>query len=112
MESIEQGLRFRYLRYSSCYIDLLKFALSENGQDEWIERIPSIPLYLELGACSDTMVNLIGIGLSRITAGIIAERAVNKEMGRSEVLEWLKRQNLRALNVPSVCIREVEELVL
>jgi hypothetical protein len=57
------------------------------------------------------MVNLIGIGLSRITAGIIAEKAINKEMGRSEVLEWLKRQNLRALNVPSVCIREVEELL-
>lgn len=111
MDNIEQGLRFRYLRYSSCYIDLLKFALSEARQEEWVERIPPIPLYLELGACSDTMVNLIGIGLSRITAGIIAERAVNKEMGRSEVLEWLKRQNLRALNVPSVCIREVEELL-
>lgn len=112
MENIEQGLRFRYLRYSSCYIDLLKLALSETKQEEWIERIPSIPLYLELGACSETMVNLIGIGLSRITAGIIAEKAVNKEMGRSEVLEWLKRQNLRALNVPSVCIREVQELLL
>ena len=93
-------------------IDLLKFALSETKEEEWVERIPSIPLYLELGACSDTMVNLIGIGLSRITAGIITERAVNKELGRSEVLEWLKRQNLRALNVPSVCIREVEELLL
>lgn len=112
MEDIEQGLRFRYLRYGSCYIDLLKLALSEAKQEEWIERVPSIPLYLELGACSDTMVNLIGIGLSRITAGIIAERAVNKEMGRPEVLDWLKRQNLRALNVPFVCIREVEGLLL
>lgn len=111
MENIEQGLRFRYLRYSSCYIDLLKFALIETQNDEWVERVPSIPLYLELGACSDTMVNLIGIGLSRITAGIISDRAVNKAMGRSEVFDWLKKQNLSALNVPSVCIREVEGLI-
>lgn len=111
MENIEQRLRFRYLRYSSCYIDLLKLALGETHNEEWIERIPSIPIYLELGACSDTMVNLIGIGLSRITAGIIADKAVNKVMGRSETMNWLKQQNLRALNVPSTCIREVEGLL-
>jgi len=111
MENIEQGIRFRYLRYGSCYMDLLKLALSQTGQEELIERIPAIPLYLELGACSDTMVSLIGLGLSRITAGILADKTVNKEMDRSGALDWLKRQNLRALNVPGVCIKEVGELL-
>lgn len=93
-------------------IDLLEVALGQTGYEEQIERIPPIPLYLELGACSDTMVSLIGFSLSRITASILADKTVHKGMDRSGVLDWLKRQNLRALNVPHICIREVEELIL
>ena len=111
MENIEQGIRFRYLRYGSCYIDLLKLALIQMGHEEKTERIPAIPLYLELGACSDTMVSLIGLGLSRITASILADKSVNKDMDRSGVVNWLKGRNLRALNVPYICIKEVEELL-
>lgn len=107
MKNIEQDLRFRYVKYASCYNDLLQEALNKTGNESYTGSIPPIPLFLELGASSKTMVSLIGWGLSRTTAKILTDKAQNKNMGRREILIWLKRQNLEALDVPGICIKEI-----
>ena len=110
MSDIEQELCFRYVKYTRCCLDLLQYALHQTGNGNLVSRIPSIPLYLELGASSGTMVSLIGLGLSRTTSGILAEKAVNKEMDTHSAEAWLLRQNLEGMGVPGICIREVEKL--
>jgi hypothetical protein len=110
MSDVEQDLCFRYVKYTRCCLDLLQHVLHETGNAELVGRIPSIPLYLELGASSCTMVSLIGLGLSRTTSGILADKAVNKDMDTRQAEAWLLRQNLEGLGVPGICMREVEKL--
>lgn len=107
MRQIENDLRFRYVKYTTCYNDLLQYALIQTGNDALVKGIPQIPLYLELGASSKSMVSFISLGLSRTTAGILSEKTVNKDMDRTHTLIWIKNQNLASLGVPQVCIREI-----
>lgn len=111
MANVEQDLRFRYVKYSAAYIDLLSEALRRSNQPELVERIPPIPLFLELGACSKTMVSLVGLGLSRTSAGILTDHAVNKDMTRPEVERWLRQQKLEAMSVSGIIIREIRRLL-
>ena len=110
MSDIETDLRFRYVKFLGCYIDILRLALKDTGNDGYVASIPSIPLYLELGASSRTMVSLISMGLSRTTAGIIAGKAVDPGMNQYEAENWLLSQNLEGLGISGICIREVEKL--
>lgn len=111
MDNIEQDLRFRYVKYISCYNDLLQEALCRTDNEEYISSIPAIHLFLELGASSKTMVSLISCGLSRTTAKILNDKAQNKTMNRQEVLEWIKRQNLEGLNISPICIKEINRIL-
>ena len=111
MEDIEQNLRFRYLNYTSCYIDLLKEALIKTGNSSYVDRIPNIPLFLEFGASSTTMVSLMGIGLSRTTAHLLSSMTPNKGMSSFEALDWLKQLRLESIDLPAVCIREIRKYI-
>lgn len=111
LETVEQDLRFRYVKYTRCYNDILALALSEEGLEVHIPRIPAIPLYLELGACSSTMVSLIGMGLSRTTAALLADQSINKAMNRPDCLRWLTTNRAVRLSLPLVCRRELETIV-
>ncbi|HZH15047.1 MAG TPA: hypothetical protein VE057_11895 [Archangium sp.] len=110
MSEIDNDLGFRYVKYGRCYIDILQAVLRNTGNEEFIKRIPNIPLYLELGASSKTMVSLIGLGLSRTTAGILAEKSVNKELDTRAAEDWLKGKDFAAMGVPEICIHELEKI--
>jgi len=109
--NIENELRFRYVKYMSCYIDLLVEALSRSGHEESIERIPSIPLFLEVGASSNTMVNLISLGFSRTAATVLARRAVNESMAILELEQWLRNQNWENSGISSIILRELRRIL-
>jgi superfamily II DNA/RNA helicase len=111
MAKIEQDLRFRYVKYTNCYNDLLKEALKQTGHEELIESIPPISLFLEIGASSYTMINLVGLGLSRTAASIIAARADNENMSMPEVEEWLSSHNWEAISVSSIILREIRRVL-
>ncbi|MBW3569498.1 MAG: DEAD/DEAH box helicase [Gemmatimonadetes bacterium] len=111
MSDIEQDVRFRYVKYVSCYNDLLAEALEQTGNSELRPRIPGLPLFMELGASSRTMVNFIGIGVSRTAAGILTGKAANKEMTRPEVERWLRTQNWNTADVSNIVLRDVMRIV-
>lgn len=111
LDDIENQLRFRYVKYTSCYQDLLAEALRRTGNEEYIQSIPSISLYLELGAASRTMISLVGLGLSRTTAGLVAGRASNLNMDRPEALRWLSRQPWDTADISPICVREIRRVV-
>ena len=108
---IENNLRFKYVKYTKCYMDLLRHALTEKGQGDVADRLVPIPLYLELGASSVTMVNLIGLGLSRLCAAIVAKEAPSASMARPELIAWLRQTNLSRRGLSPVVLREVATMV-
>ncbi|WP_256006692.1 DEAD/DEAH box helicase [Pedobacter deserti] len=111
METIENVIRFRLVQYTKCYIELLKHVLILNGQNDKAQKIPSLPLYLEIGAASGTMISLIGIGFSRTTASIINDKAADKGMDRQQSYNWLRRENWDASDIPRVCKHEIRSIL-
>jgi hypothetical protein len=100
-----------YVRLFSCYNAVLELVLRDNNRADLVASIPSIPMYLEVGACSPTMISFMGIGLSRYTAGKLRELPRRTDMSQSEARSWILRQNLETLNLPNASVREVRRLV-
>jgi len=108
---VEKELRFRYVKYVACYNDLLGEALRRTGTAEMVTRIPAIPLFLEIGASSGTMLNLVGLGLSRSAASAITQIAVQKDMDRAATEKFLAEQNWEGLGLSPVLVKELNKLV-
>ncbi len=111
LKTIGNDFRFRYVKYTSCYNDLLGEALRQSRHEERIASIPPIPLFLEIGASSQTMINLVGMGFSRTAASILAERAGSREMIMPELQQWLFRQNWETSGISQVVLREVRRIL-
>ncbi len=107
---IEVAIRFKYVKYSKCYNDLLSFLLSKNGNQLYMESIPPLHLFMELGGSSNTMVNLMGMGLSRTAAALIVPHIINSNMKRDDIINWLKRNNIYALGLPQSVLAELEQI--
>jgi hypothetical protein len=95
---------------TSCYNAVLKFVFNEINRSDLVEHIPAIPLYLEMGASSVTMLSFMEMGLSRITGRLLQDQAADSFMNVSNAQRWLGR-NSRALDrLPAACRREVGAL--
>ncbi len=108
---IENNLRFRYVKYTRCYSDILFHALELTDNQSYIGSIPPIYLFLELGACSKTMISLIGIGITRTGASILAEFAPRTDMERDDTTKWLRATNLTTKGLPITIIKEIEDVL-
>ena len=109
-EDVETDLRFRYVKYTKCYGDLLGCALLETGFDDWIPRIPALPFYLEMGASSETMLTILALGISRGSATILAERAPRPDMTKESLLRWMQQSRI-VDTLPHVVRVEVEGII-
>lgn len=112
LSDIENRLRFRYVRLMSCYTTVLQYALVESNNSDHLGRIPAYPLYLEVGACNATMVSFMSIGLSRFTANKL--RTVPRRAGMSQVeaRQWIRSQDIEALDLPRASIDEIRRIVV
>jgi hypothetical protein len=89
LTDIERDLRFKYVNLLSCYCAILKEALIATGHPAHVQKIPALPLYLELGAASQTMIQLIGFGLSRHTSSRLAGLTINRDMDQRAARSFL-----------------------
>lgn len=112
LNDIEQEVRFKYLRLTSCYIAVLAHVLKSSGHPEYLSGLSSLPSYLEMGASDQTMISFINLGVSRMTARILTEGLMNKEMGPEAVLAWLKQQSLGSLGLSSIVLADIERALL
>lgn len=110
-DEIESGVRFRYVKFSKCYNDILSFVLKNANREDLVASLPPLHLYLELGASSKTMINLIGMGLSRTAASQIAKKMINASMTSVEIKEWLSKENLNVYNLPHSVLAEIEKIL-
>jgi hypothetical protein len=111
LTEIESDLRFKYVRLFSCYNAVLEQVLKDNKRPELIASIPSVPMYLEVGACSPTMISFMGLGLSRYTAGKLRALPRRTDMSQSDARNWILRQDIDALNLPSASVKEIRRMV-
>jgi hypothetical protein len=110
LTEIEADVRFKYVRLFSCYNAVLELALRRHGYEDSIKSIPAIPLYLEMGASSVSMMSFIGLGLSRFTSTQLQKLARRVDMSQDEARLWIRRQNVEALDIPSASAKEIKRL--
>lgn len=112
LKDIEQEIRFKYLRLTTCYNAVLGHVLRESGHGELVSSIPNLPSYLEVGAADPTMVSFVGLGISRVTARTLTDSAMDKDMDEARALAWLREQNLETLIPLGIMRAEAERAIL
>lgn len=112
MDLVEQTARFKAPRYFSAYMDVLKLHLREIGREDLVDDVGlDIATQLEFGVSAKTLVSLIELGLSRMSAVILYEKISRDDLDKNGCLEWVfeRRSQLDNMNIPNVIVREIQE---
>lgn len=110
LKLIEEDLRFRYVKYLSCYASVLSEALADTGHGHRVKSIPNLALYMEMGASSASMLSLLELGVSRITSSMVVERMLDKNMAVGQVRTWLESTDMELLELPRPSLNELLRL--
>jgi hypothetical protein len=110
LDLIEGDIRFQAVRLFGCYSALLVYALDSAGLVDMVSSIPSLPLYLEVGASDKTMISFISLGLSRVTAMKLNEMSARKDLDSAGALQWLRTRPLEALGLSPLLLAEVQAI--
>jgi hypothetical protein len=108
LKDIEEEVRFKYLRLTICYLAVLTHVLKTADKAVYLPSLPALPSYLEVGASDPTMVSFVGLGVSRVTARVLTEQAMDKEMDQARALQWLKTQNLSSIVGSEIMRADIE----
>lgn len=111
LELIETQIRFQAVRLFGCYNTLLVYALRSADFVDLAASIPSLPLYLEVGASDKTMISFIALGLSRVTAMKLNELSARKDLDVVGALELLRTRRLETLGLSALLIAEVRAII-
>jgi hypothetical protein len=111
LELIEGQIRFQAVRLFGCYNNLLVHALESAGFSDLVSSIPTLPLYLEVGASDKTMISFMSLGISRVTAMKLNEQSARKDMDQVAAKEWLRSRPLETLGLSALLLAEVEAVI-
>jgi hypothetical protein len=108
---IEEELRYRYVKYTSIYLQVLSLILTEKGETERADKLLPLNMFLEFGASDKTLINLMCVGLSR-TSAILLKRTVSlsSEMTLQECKRYLDVVNLERITIPAICKAEISRM--
>jgi superfamily II DNA/RNA helicase len=114
MELVEQIARFRAPKYFSAYIDVLSRHLREIGRDDLIEDGLDIGTQLEFGVSSRTLLSLMELGLSRMSAVTLYEKIARDDLSKDDCLAWVaeRETQFESMDIPAIIIREIRERLL
>jgi hypothetical protein len=108
MRDVEEIARFRAPKYLTAYLDVLKHHLDEIGQSELFPAELRFDLYLEFGVATQTLLSLIGLGLSRTSAVTLNEFLADDSLSEEDILDWLRARTWQTVDIPKVIQREIE----
>jgi superfamily II DNA/RNA helicase len=113
MELVEQIARFKAPKYLSAYVAVLNMHLREIGREELIDDGVDIGMKLEFGVSSTTLLSLMELGLSRMSAVALYEKIVRDDLDKKGCIAWIEERvdQLRAMDLPAIIVREVYELL-
>lgn len=114
MDLVEQIARFKAPKYFSAYMDVLHSYLREIDREDLIEEGLDIAMQLEFGVSSLTLLSLMELGMSRMSAVALYEKIARDDLSRDECIAWIhdRRNQLQALDIPAVIIREIHNSLI
>lgn len=114
MDLVEQIARFKAPKFFSAYMDVLHMHLHEIGRDDLVENDLDIGTLLEFGVSSRTLLSLIELGLSRMSAVVLYEKIARDDLSKDDCLSWVaeRRDQLEAMDIPLIIVRELRERLL
>jgi superfamily II DNA/RNA helicase len=114
MELIEQTARFTAPKYFSAYMDVLNMHLREIGREDLIDHSLDIGTQLEFGVSSRTLLSLMELGLSRMSAVALYERIAQDDLSKDGCLAWVaeRESQFEGMDIPAIILREVREKLL
>lgn len=89
MDLVEQIARFKAPKYFSAYMDVLHLHLRQIGREDLIDPGLDIGTQLEFGVSSRTLLSLMELGLSRMTAVSLYEKIAKDDLTREACLSWI-----------------------
>ncbi|NFI94448.1 DEAD/DEAH box helicase [Clostridium botulinum] len=89
------NIRYKLVKGFYAYGEVLKEYLKMTGRENLAHKIINIPMYLEIGACKNSTVELISIGMNREFAIEVVEKF---KITENNVIEQLKKLNISKLN--------------
>ena len=110
MEEIENFVRFRFVKDTNCYIDILKYYLKQIGRAELIDTIPDLSMWLEFGVCEETQISLLTLGFSRQAAIDITELIPNCNYGKDDCIKWLLELDVKNSDLSNNVKEEIERI--
>lgn len=110
MSEVENFARFRFVKESSCYIDILKYFLTQKEEFELLDNIPDLSLWLEFGVYEETQISFLSLGLSRQTSISLSELIPNSELTKKEALQWILDTDLETLELSPIIIDEIKNV--
>jgi hypothetical protein len=113
MGMVEETARFKAPKYVSAYVDILKYFLSEIGRTDLIDEDFDIGIALEYGVSSKTLLSLMELGLSRMSAVALYEKIARDDLDRQGCLTWITEHmpNFEGMDLPSLIVREVLQVL-
>jgi superfamily II DNA/RNA helicase len=114
MELVEQIARFRAPKYLSAYVDVLNMHLAAIGREDLIEHDVDIGTQLEFGVSSRTLLSLIELGLSRVSAVALYEKIARDDLDKEGCIAWVRERDpeFEGMDIPAIILREVRTKLL
>jgi hypothetical protein len=114
MADVEQIARFKAPRLLTCYADILRCHVETTYSPEEAKRLLStIPdnlgEYLEFGVSLRTHLSLLGLGMTRTSAVLLAEHITNDDLSVEQCLAWIAEKDLATLELPVLVVRDIEQ---
>lgn len=111
MEYVEQIARFKAPKYFSAYMDVLHIHLRAIGRDDLIEDGLDIGTQLEFGVSSRTLLSLMELGLSRMSAVALYEKIARDDLDKDQCLAWVaeRADQFAGMDIPAIILREILE---
>ncbi len=108
MNDVENFVRFRFAKDSSCYVDILRHFLRVHDRHDLAEEIPQLNLWLEFGVAQKTHLSFLALGLSRNTTIEVVDRYItNTGMTTEEAFEWLNAQDLETIDLSAIMLADI-----
>ncbi len=113
-DMIEDEVRFQYVQLGKAYVDILKFALTENNMTRLVSKIFDFPVALELGVATRSGWSFMELGLSRISASALEPhfRLHDQNMSVNAARKWLAAAPLETYDLNPIIIAEIDRLGL
>lgn len=108
MNMVEETARFKAPKYISAYIDVLRVFLTEVGREDLLDEDFDIGIALEFGISSTTLLSLMELGLSRMSAVALYEKIARDDLDKEGCVAWVTEHgpNFAGMDLPNVIVRE------